>query len=257
MTAAHWIMLALAAATLAVLAIAAALPAKKPSGGAKKAASGKRGRRPAASAQDALPLAAIKGHFAWMKDGSYRAYFLWPGRNQSIDTPAERMAKAFRDASVLSCIDVRFAIMKYPEQVSSSRQLAAVDAAIEREKRAYFAAKDSAQREARRLRIAILEGEMRESAVREATGSTRTSWPTYLAMDFPAGRDTALADQTISNFLRIAEDTLEQPPELLDERGIRHLFQLYFTPSPDADAAADAGTPILPDYGLFSRRENG
>ena len=251
---AHVVLLALLAAMGVALAASLAMPRKGSSpSGSRKAP---RGRGGAETAQDAMPLAAIRGHFAWMKDGSYRAYFLWPGRNQSIDTPAERMSNAFRDAAVLSSIDVRFSIMKYPEQVSSSRQLAAIDAAIEREKRAYFAAADPAQREARRLRVAILEGSMREEAVREAMGAGRTNWPTYIAMDFPAGRDTALAEQTISNFLRVASGSMERPPELLGERGIRHLYQLYFTPSSVSDIAAGAADAILPDYGMFTRRKD-
>ena len=217
---------------------------------ASRMGGGKGAKTPAASGdsvQELMPLASIEGHFAFMKDGSYRGYMLWPGRNQSLDTYDERVAKALIDASVIGSVDGKFSIVKLPEKINSSAQLNLVDSAIEREENAFFAAKTDEDREFHRTRLAILTEHMRNDALRESLSSQRMNWMTYIVFHFPAGREIGLADSMMDNMLRLAADVMENPPRYLDEREIRHFYQLYFTPGTVSDVAATPGSAVSPD----------
>ena len=245
MTAAHWMLLLVLGLLALSLICARAASRMGPKGRPGEAKTAK-------SVQDLMPLADIRGCWAFMKDGSYRAYMRWPGRNQSLDTDAERYAKALKDAAVLGSIETRFAILKYPESINSSRQLVLVDAAIAREEKAFFAAPDGPEREVHRRKLAILRDNMREAALKETLGSDRLSWPPCLVFCFPAGKDMKIAKESLDNIIRLAGETMENAPRYMDEREIRHLYQLYFTPHTVSDVAATKGSAALPDYGLFA-----
>lgn len=231
----------LAIGGLLALSILLALAASRAGGKARRADDD------AELVQDIMPLASIEGHFAFMKDGTYRGYMLWPGRNQSLDTYDERVAKALVDASVISSIDTKFSIVKLPEKINSSHQLNLVDRAIKREEDAFFSAKSDEEREYHRKRMGYLAENMRMSALKESLGSERMSWATYLIFSFPASRDVSLADSMMDNMLRLAADVMENPPRYLDEREIRHFYQLYFTPGTVTDVAATPGSAVRPD----------
>lgn len=233
----------LAIGGLLALSILLAVAASRMGGGPRA----RRGEDEGELVQDIMPLASIEGHFAFMKDGSYRGYMLWPGRNQSLDTYDERVAKALVDASVISSIDTKFSIVKLPEKINSSHQLNLVDRAIKREEDSFFSAKTDEEREYHRKRLGYLTENMRASALRESLGSERMSWATYIVFSFPASRDVELADSMMGNMLRLAADVMENPPRYLDEREIRHFYQLYFTPGTVTDVAATPGSAIGPE----------
>lgn len=246
MSAAQWILLAILALLALSLSLAKAASSANAKGKPREAGDAK-------SVQELMPLADIRGCWAFMRDGSYRAYMFWPGRNQSLDTDEERYAKALKDAAVLGSIETRFAILKYPERINSSRQLMLVDNAIEREEKAFFSSPDGPVKEMHKRKLELLRDGMRESALRESLGGDRLSWPTYLVFDFPAGKDVESAKQMLDNIVRLAGETMENPPRYMDEREIRHLYQLYFTPETVSDVAAPKGSAVLPDFsGLFS-----
>lgn len=203
--------------------------------------------------EDLMPLADIRGGWIFLKDGSYRACLSWPGRNQSLDTEAERYAKALADARMLSAADTRMAILKYPEVTSSSAQLDLVDAAIEREERALLSCPEGPEKEMHRRKAEILRDGMREDALIESMGSGRVSWPTALIMCFEAGHDVDHAKQSVDNFIKAANEYVENAPRWMTEAEVRHLLQLYFTPDTVSDVAAPRGSAVLPDYsGLFA-----
>ena len=204
-------------------------------------------RNDAAIVQERMPLCDIEGHYAFMKDGSYRAYMLWRGRNQSIDTKDERIAKALIDSTVLGSIDSKFSIVKLPEKINSSHQLNLVDAAIKREEDAFFNSSDNETRELHRMRMNLLSKHMRQDALKESFSSDRMSWSTYLVFYFPAKKDIDSAEQMMNNMLKVAEDVMENPPRYLNEAEIRHFYQLYFTPGTVTDVAAPTGTAVIPD----------
>ena len=103
-----------------------------------------------------------------------------------------------------------------------------------------------------RRKLAILRDNMREAALKETLGSDRLSWPTCLVFCFPAGKDMKIAKESLDNIIRLAGETMENAPRYMDEREIRHLYQLYFTPHTVSDVAAAKGSAALPDYGLFA-----
>lgn len=201
-------------------------------------------------AQDAMPLADIRGHFAFMKDGSYNGYVFWPGRNQSISTDEERMAQAFKDASIISSIEVPFSVLKYPERINTNHQLNLVDDAISRENQEYFGAESDEERNIHRLKLKWLEGYIRESALNESLSHERVAYPSYVVFHFDKTYSMQRANQMMDNVIRLAQDLVDEPPRYLKEKDIRHLFQLYFTPDTVSDDAAPTGTIIQPDYGL-------
>lgn len=206
------------------------------------------------SVQDVFPVADIRGHWAYMKDGSYRAYVKWPGRNQSLDTEAEKVTKMLADASVFSAIKTTFMIIACPEKINSSYQLDLVDRAIERESRAFFATDDPAEKHLHKLRLEKLEKYFREDAIRESYGQERLSYPVYLVFCYEAGKDQYLAQEELDNVMREASKWAENPPYYCDEKEIRHLYQLYFTPGAVSDIAAPKGLAILPDYSEMEGR---
>lgn len=208
---------------------------------------GRRGGKDA-SVEELMPVADIRGHWAFMKDGSFRCCLKWPGRSLSISTEDERIAFAVQDSKVLGSLEQQFAIAKLPERVRSNRQLELVNAAIDREQEEYQAPKSAEAAEACRIRLKLIEDHLKEDAINESMHEDHLEWPAYLVVCFPKGTEIERAQEDMDIFMRRARESVDEPPYYLDEAGIRHMYQLYFTPDSVSDVAEPAGIPVRGDF---------
>lgn len=195
--------------------------------------------------QDGMPLADLRGNFAILKDGSRVAFIRIEGANHSVFDFARKAGEAARTASVIAAVPVEFAILKYPSPMPISSQLALIDDAAQRERKAMSSAGPAeAERRLRKLELLAL---MRSGSEDEGAG---VEWKTWLAIAWPPSSSDDSAKHDLENVLSAASEAFGSAARAADESEMRSMSSLYLTPS----AAGAIEAPIwsrmpLPDWG--------
>ncbi len=198
------------------------------------------------SVQDKLPLADIRDGVLFLRDGGYRVFVDYPGKNYSIFSTEQMRREAHDVAFLISSITCPFAIIKYPKSVETQEGLIEIEQAIEDARSRAIGPHGEILDASAMNRLDILEKRMLPQALAEASRAERVSVTNVIAFCFGARTPVEEADRQVQSFCKISEDRTKVSARRLTTPEVAELVSEWMTPS-DMLKGAHAGALPLPD----------
>lgn len=198
------------------------------------------------SVQDMLPINDIEDGILYLRDGGFRIFVDYPGRNYSIFS-TEQMKREARDVSIIiSSITCPFAIMKYAKSAESQASLIELEQAVDDARERAIGARGEVLDRAAMQRLDILERHMLPQALAEASRAEHVGITNVIAFCFDAKVPVEEAERQVQTFCRLAEDRTKIVARRLSTPEVASLIAEWMTPSSITRGTSPAGSPVLP-----------
>ncbi len=197
------------------------------------------------SVQEKLPLKDIRDGVLFLRDGSFRMFIDYPGKNYSIYSMEQMKREAHDVAFLLSSITCQFAIIKYPRTVESQEGLIEIEGAIDDARSRALGSHGEVLDAAAMKRLDILERRLLPQALEEASRAERVGVTNVIAFCFPAKTPMEEAERQVQGFCRLASDRTKVDARRLTTAEVAELASEWLSPS-DAGAAPRAAASPLP-----------
>lgn len=197
------------------------------------------------SVQDRLPLADIQEGVLYLKDGSYRIFVDYPGKNYSIYSAEQMRQEAHDVAFLISSITCRFAIIKYVRSVESQEGLIEIEKALDDARSRALGAHGEVLDKAAFKRLDLIERHILPQALTEAARAEHLSVTNVIAFMFDAKTPIEEAERQVHGFCRISEDRTKVRAERLDTPDVVALLSEWLTPT-DILKGASTDSVVLP-----------
>lgn len=196
------------------------------------------------SVQEKLPLLDIRGGVLYLRDGSYRVFVDYPGKNYSIFS-SEQMRREAHDVSFLiSSITCPFAIIKYPRSIESQEGLIEIEHAIDDARSRAIGSHGEVLDASAMARLDILERKLLPQALAEASRAERVAVTNVIAFCFDAKTPIEEAERQVQGFCKIAQDRTRICAKRLTDAEVAELLSEWLTPSDNLKGAHDPSIPL-------------
>lgn len=197
------------------------------------------------SVQDRLPLADIREGVLYLKDGSYRIFVDYPGKNYSIYSAEQMRQEAHDVAFLISSITCPFAIIKYVRSVESQEGLIEIEQALDDARSRALGAHGEVLDKAAFKRLDLIERHILPQALTEAARAEHLSVTNVIAFMFDAKTPIEEAERQVHGFCRISEDRTKVRAERLGTADVVALLSEWLTPT-DILKGTSSDTVVLP-----------
>lgn len=210
----------------------------------------KRARRAAMEArqsvQDVLPIKDIDDGILYLRDGSFRIFVDYPGKNYSIFSN-EQMKREAKDVSIIiSSITCPFSILKYAKTAELQEGLMELEQAIDDARERAIGSRGEVLDRSSMKRLDILERHMLPQALAEASRAEQVGITNVIAFCFGAKTTIDEAERQVQTFCRLAEDRTKVAARRLGSAEVAGLLGEWLTPSSIVPGTSGAGSPVLP-----------
>lgn len=197
------------------------------------------------SVQDRLPMADIREGVLYLKDGSYRIFVDYPGKNYSIYSAEQMRQEAHDVAFLISSITCSFAIIKYVRSVESQEGLIEIERALDDARSRALGSHGEVLDKAAFKRLELIERYILPQALTEAARAEHLSVTNVIAFAFDAKTPMDEAERQVQGFCRISEDRTKVRAERLDTPDVVALLSEWLTPT-DILKDASSDSVVLP-----------
>ena len=183
------------------------------------------------SVQDKIPLSDIADGVLILKDGSYRIFVDYPGKNYSIYSTEQMKREAHDVAFLISSITCPFSIIKYMHSVESQETLIEIEKAIEDARAQALGSHGEILDRSAYKRLDILERHILPQALTEAARSEHITVTNVIAFCFSAKTPMEEAERQVQGFCRVSEDRTKVRATRLGTPEVVDLLTEWLTPS--------------------------
>lgn len=200
------------------------------------------------SVQEKLPLLDIRDGVLYLRDGSYRIFVDYPGKNYSIFSAEQMRREAHDVAFLISSITCPFAIIKYPKSIESQEGLIEIEKAIDDARSRAIGSHGEVLDASAMARLDILERKLLPQALAEASRAERVAVTNVIAFCFDARVPVEEAKRQVQGFCKIAQERTRVCAKRLNDAEVVELLSEWLTPSDNLKGAHGAQIPLPADW---------
>lgn len=197
------------------------------------------------SVQDRMPLADVREGVLYLRDGGFRIFVNYPGKNYSIYSNEQMRQEAHDVSFLISSITCPFAIIKYVRSVESQDGLIEIEQALDDARSRAVGPHGEVLDKAAFRRLDLIERHILPQALTQAARAERVSVTNVIAFIFDPRTPVEEAERQVQGFCRIAEDRTKVRAERLGTADVVALLSEWLTPS-DILKSPSSSSVILP-----------
>lgn len=191
-------------------------------------------------------MADIRDGVLYLRDGSYRIFLNYPGKNYSIYSAEQMRQEAHDVAFLISSITCPFAIIKYVRSVESQDGLIEIEQALDDARSKALGTHGEVLDKAAYQRLDLIERHILPQALTEAARAEHLSVTNVIAFQFDPKTPIEEAERQVSGICRISEDRTKVRAERLSTPEVVALLSEWLTPT-DILKGSSADSIVMPN----------